>query len=202
MHCLRLLRFGALGCVFLAALSAAPLQWTAATGGNDNWYDVVNVSIFSPIGFDQARANALASTHMGMGGYLATITSAEEQQFIVSSFSFAYGFNRVATAFLGADDTAQAGDYRWLDGPEAGQALSYTDWEPGYPRTDSLPLALYLNANSGDIGWVNDNAGTFGYVVEYGNGQRDSQSAVPEPSTWALAGLGIVGLAIRRRMGR
>src|SRR5436190_21444639 len=54
--------------------ASEPVQWTTAAGGNGHYYQVVSVT--NGISWQQAR-NAAAS----MGGYLATVTSAEENDF-------------------------------------------------------------------------------------------------------------------------
>mgnify|MGYP000311223899 CR=1 FL=1 len=74
--------------VMVSSVFATPVQWTAAAGGNDHWYDVVaNLGVTggpADIGWNAARSNALGSTFMGMNGYLATVTSAAENAFIAN----------------------------------------------------------------------------------------------------------------------
>ncbi|HRD98469.1 MAG TPA: lectin-like protein [Rubrivivax sp.] len=196
------------------ALQAAPVQWTVASGGNDHWYEyVTNNNIFAPIGFNAARSAALASTHLGQTGYLATITSAAEQTFIQSSFPFLLGFGATGTAWLGASDAAVEGDWRWLDGPEAGQQLGYTNWALGQPvngtGTDHYDLmALYINAvvQGAPVvyGWtsVPTNGGALGYIIEYGSAANNPDpNPVPEPGGLLMAAtaLGLAGLQTRRR---
>ena len=203
---------GVLGLALAAAtLPAAPIQWTAAMGGNDNWYEYVPaISIFAPVDFATARADALSRTHMGLSGYLATITSASEQTFVQSSFPFLLGFGATGAAHLGASDEAEEGTFRWLDGPEAGKALSYTNWAVSHPTGTGDTLALYINAvvfgAPPFYAWVDTNPSAFGYVIEYGDGVIDTvdpgdPSGVPEPSAFLLsaAGLAAVGLRVRRR---
>lgn len=187
--------------VWAGSLPAAPIQWTVGSGGNGHWYDYVPASsIFSAVGFDTARAAALASTHMGMQGYLATVTSAEEQTFIQSSFGFLLGFGATGTAFLGASDSAVQGEFRWLDGPEAGQLVSYTNWRPGYPNTSGDILQLFIsNVVFGappQFDWINGGTSALGYVVEY-SGTGDG--GVPEPGTVLLVVGGVAAMAWRRR---
>jgi hypothetical protein len=190
------------------ALQATPVQWTTAAGGNGHWYDhVPAVSIFQAIHFDTARAAALGSSHQGMAGYLATITSPAEQAFITASFGFLVGFGATGSVWLGASDLAREGDWRWLDGPEAGQALGWTGWLPNHPV--SVPdnhdlLALHINAavqgQPPSHGWisVHSDGGALGYIVEYGDGVLP---AVPEPQALLLmlAGLGALGWRLRSR---
>ncbi|MBL8173103.1 MAG: hypothetical protein JNK48_00450 [Bryobacterales bacterium] len=185
-------------------LPAAPVQWTLASGGNGHWYDYVPaVSIFSPVTFDAARAAALASTHLGMQGYLATVTSAGEQSFIENSFGFLVGFGATGTAFLGATGTAVEGEFRWLDGPEAGQLLTYTNWLPGYPNTSGDTLQLYINAAvfgaPPQFGWLNQGPASFGYVIEY---SAAATGGVPEPGTVLLAAAGMAAIACKAKSVR
>lgn len=55
--------------------SAALIQWRVDQGGNGHSYEVVNVA--SPVGWDTAKT--LAESR---GGYLATLTSAAENDFV------------------------------------------------------------------------------------------------------------------------
>ena len=68
-----------------AGADAAPIQWTSGTGGNDHWYDFVLKGGLAA--WHDARAAALASTNLGMSGYLATVTSAAENGFLTNVVS-------------------------------------------------------------------------------------------------------------------
>ncbi len=69
-------RLGCTACLFVSCLSSASMvQWKAADGGNDHWYEV---RVFSAsVTWHDAAAIAAAS-----GGYLATLTSAQENAFV------------------------------------------------------------------------------------------------------------------------
>lgn len=197
-----------------SAATAAPVQWSAAAGGNDHWYEYVTTgSIFSGVGFDTARSAALSSTHQGLQGYLATVTSAAEQAFIESAgFPFLYGFGGTSSAWLGGSDAAVEGTWRWLDGPEAGQAMGYSNWfpgqpvaAPGYEDYDLLVLRIgnSVQGSAPVFGWVNWSPSdrTLGYLVEYGTasgGGTTNPNPVPEPPVLLLVAAAL-GLAAWRR---
>lgn len=202
-------RGGLLSLLAAATLPAAPIQWTAAMGGNDNWYEYVPaISIFEPVGFAAARADALARTHEGMPGYLATIASVEEQAFIEASFAIMTGFGGGGSAYIGGqyDDTKAA--FFWQDGPEAGLEVTDVKWAPGHPVAGSpnLILARSFSTYLGVASW--GAGGAFGYIVEYGDGVVDAvvdppdPSAVPEPSALLLSAAGLAGIALRFRRRR
>jgi hypothetical protein len=175
------------GSALLLALStlasAAPTQWTVGSGGNGHWYEYVGNSV------TWSQAASAAAT---MGGYLATVTSANENQFVSSTIA------NGAWAWLGANDAAVEGTFVWQGGPEAGQALTYTNWNYGEPN--NLGNEDYLHTNSCGTGCWNDWTGyyTNGFVVEY---TTYGVAPIPEPETYAmmLAGLGLLGVAARRR---
>jgi uncharacterized repeat protein (TIGR02543 family) len=83
-----------------------------------------------------------------LGGHLATITTSEEQQFIVSIL----GFGSKRAYWLGATDAEQEGNWKWITGED----WSYTNWDSGnrQPDNDSdedylqiyNPPMLYSNA--------------------------------------------------------
>jgi Lectin C-type domain/PEP-CTERM motif len=178
------------------------------SGGNGNWYRYVpSISIFTWFSFDNARGAALASTHQGLRGYLATVTSAEEQDFINRSFEYLLGFGATGSAWLGASDAAVEGQWRWLDGPEAGQLVGYTNWlqshpvhQPGFEDFDVLALGILAVSPPTVYGWytLTPADGALGYIVEYGSG---STPPIPEPATGAMlaAGLAALGWVARRR---
>lgn len=198
-----------------AALHAAPVQWTAAAGGNDHWYEYVSPnSIFDGVDFDTARSAALSRTHQGLQGYLATVASAAEQAFIESvGFPWLYGFGGTSSAWLGGSDATVEGEWRWLDGPEAGQAMGYSNWlpgqpvsQPGYEDHDLLVLRISNSVQGAapTFGWVNwsraDRA--LGYLIEYGTasgGGTTDPNPVPEPPALLLAASALLAAAWRRR---
>lgn len=197
---------------------AAPVQWTVESGGNGHWYEYVPaISIFAPVSFDAARSDALSRTHLGLTGHLVTVTSAAEQAFI-QNFPFLIGFGAVGDAWLGASDAAEEGVWRWLDGPEAGQLVDYSNWLPGQPTSgpawedyDYLTLLINVSGGAPIYGWASKPAtGAFGYLVEYSANAPDPDpdpdpdpQPLPTPGTAALLALGlgaVAGTTRRRRL--
>ena len=186
--------FVGLGLAIASSASAAPVIWV---GGNGHAYELVS----TPSTWDQALAGASAMTFNGANGYLATLTSLDELNFI---------FNNVTSDpyWAAGSDADEEGVWQWVAGPEAGTVfwdngttLTYANWYPLEPN-NNLGQEHFLLANwSNGTGW-NDVPGTSinlsGYVVEY---SEFSTSAVPEPATWALMliGFGFVGGVMRMR---
>ena len=180
--------------VAAAALATTAAQAQTATGAyNGHTYNYYS----GPLSF--ADANAAAAD---VGGYLATITSQGEQDFL---FALLNG----ATAYAGGSDGAVEGTWRWLGGPETGQSfysasgasvdIDYSFWNGGEPNNFGGENALVINWNRGTGQWNDINpTSTYGYVVELDPAQP---GGVPEPATWAMVigGFGLVGATMRRR---
>jgi Lectin C-type domain len=191
-----LLSFCALaGLVSLAHSSAAaPIQWS----GNGHYYEYIEAPL-SPWTTANAAANSLSFA--GLSGHLATITSAEENAFVVSLTPEvqAVGNEVLQAIHLGA--------YRATIGPAltdgwawvTGEPFTYTNWAPPFePNNFDEPyLAMWMvtNISYRARGTWNDatNSGQLmaGYVVEY------DEFAVPEPA--ALPALAVAALALLAR---
>ena len=124
-----------------------------------------------------AKTAAEGKTFNGLNGYLATITSAEENAFILSKLP--------SISWIGANDAATEGTWTWISGPEAGTTIytggdtvsgQYTNWNSGEP-SNSNHGGLYENyaafyAVGAEAGKWNDVKETdaFAYIVEYSDG--------------------------------
>ena len=181
---------------------AAPQQWTGAMGGNDHWYDYVLAVTGGGFTWDGAAADSATHSFNGMAGYMATVTSQGEQDFI---------FNTITrnTAWLGGNDRATEGTWNWVFGPETGNVFyvagagsqpGYSFWSGGEPNNccnGEDDLQINWDGTTGqwnDHGTPSFPSDTWGYIIEY-----SGTSTVPEPTTLLLAGLALVGLASIRR---
>lgn len=94
--------------------------------------------------WDQARTDAASKSYRGLYGYLATVTSADEQRIIEysigdtisnSAYIQALGYssdgNDLRDGWFytgGRDDLTTEGTWMWATGPEAGEKFSYSNW--------------------------------------------------------------------------
>jgi fibronectin type 3 domain-containing protein len=126
---------------------------------NGHWYQEVSAALT----WAQARAAAAGASYAGYAGHLVTITSAEENQFILThlpnSTECWIGLYQDRTA---PDYSEPAGGWRWI----TGEPYAWNDWR-GEPNN--------ANGNEdwavmrGTVGW-NDLAATnldYGYIIEY-----------------------------------
>ena len=204
------MRLKTLIATLLASLSlsafALPVQWTSASGGNDHWYDYVLLPTGGGFNWDGAAADSLTRSHLGLAGYMATVTSMAEHNFI---------FNNVSrsTAWLGGNDRDLEGNWKWVAGPEAGTVFyiagagaqpGFSFWsfaEPNDCCNGEDDLAINWDGNTGawnDFGVPSFPDSTLGYIVEYSAKPRQ----LPEPSALVLTGLAILGLAACRSRRR
>lgn len=162
--------------------SGAPIQWSQASGGNGHWYEIVRRSdVGGGKTWTDARADALSRTWLGQSGYLVTITSAAENEFL-ADLLIASEPDATPTAALTPyiGGLLFDGLYRWADGPEANQPFSYANWDTGQPSGDGPTTEIYWfgDARPDLLGKWNDISGRTpnDYIIEY-------NSTVPEPST-------------------
>ena len=119
-------------------------QWSAAAGGNDHWYEVIT----STATWQQARDYAV-----DRGGYLATISSAEENDFIKSLIP------EGANPFIGGyKDNA---GWHWV----TAEPFSFTSWDPGQPDGFGADVIQFLRSTGTWNDALSTDSNTF--VVEY-----------------------------------
>jgi hypothetical protein len=142
----------------------APAQAQVAFNpSNGHYYEVVLPTTLDWLG---TKADAPTRTHLGLRGHLATITSAQEDQFIITNLPNAVPLNVVFGGYqdkTAPDYSEPAGGWRWV----TGEPWNYTDWNPGEPNNTMDGDETYLHF-LGNGHW-NDypGAGPQGYVCEY-----------------------------------
>jgi len=156
----------------LNGTNGAALRFTYLNPANE-FYNPVNQHIYAlktaSATWTDADAAASASTRLGMNGYLTTVTSQSEQNFIQANAMFGW---------IGASDEVTEGTWKWVTGPEAGTLFyenstglvsSYANWNANEPNNSGGGSGsdygyLYLNGKWDD----GPNVSNSSYVVEYG----------------------------------
>jgi len=151
------------------------------------------------ISWTEARDAAAGLNYYGLQGYLATITSSVENDFIWSKID--------GVGWIGASDAAVEGVWRWVTGPEAGTQFwqgthgangspvngRYSNWNNGEPNNvqkawgddedyahinadpNSVPKSWNDLPNEGDRDQPNDYYYPEGFVVEFGGMENDPE---------------------------
>ena len=165
---------------------------------NGHYYEYIAGSLT----WSQAKTGAAGRTLNGLQGYLATIGSQTENDFVKSKLgadawigaSDAFGEINSASGYTKyANQTAAEGNWHWVTGPEAGELFSvgnvnpvtqsgkYANWNGSEPNnTSSTEHYCQLFSSGATNGRWNDlpNSSPLGYVVEYGGLSNDQTCLV------------------------
>jgi hypothetical protein len=133
----------------------------------------------------QARDMAEARIREGLIGYLATITTAEEYDFLLNAFPEL----QYRDVWIGASDLKYPGRFfQWITGESGnyaiGSAGSFEKWSPGEPGLEAAENCVVISVGSG--GWLDrscDSTHTY-FLVEY------STQIVNAIKAWGGAGIG------------
>ena len=181
---------------FASSSPVVKIQWEIEDGGNGHYYEAV--SVLDGITWNDANAAATAK-----GGYLVTITSAEENAFVFDLINDDaywrpfYDGDYVGPWIGGFQPTCSIepdGNWQWV----TGESFSlYNNWGPSEPNNYKCKESYIHFYESGDPKsplWNDTSATAFmqGYVIE----------SVPEPSTFLMLMLGSFSLLFYRRCHR
>ena len=106
------------------------------------------------VSWETARQNAIA-----LGGYLLTINSVAENNFIQNNIGDNYKWD---SYWIGFSDTAEEGTFVWANGSDS----TYTNWYDGEPNNAGDEDVVEFNAYSGKWNDLNSNDGRF-YIIEF-----------------------------------
>ena len=179
------------GLLIVGSVNAAPIQWS----DNGHYYEYVSDSTT----WNEALSLAATSYYNGMQGYLATITSQGEQDFLRQNFPY-------VAWIAGSDEWDPAsendeGVWKWMAGPETGQQINFFAWASGEPNNccggeDYLQFHWVNDGGWNDHGGPGNASQRNGYLVEY---SPNTPHNIPEPTTLILLGSGLAAIGWRRR---
>lgn len=190
----------ALATLHYSGTSAGVHTLSVSLAESNTIYNPENNHVYQYVGdsltWYAARDAAAASTYQGIHGYLATITSDAENQFIKDRLS--------GDAWLGASDDDQymgEGTWSWTGGPEAGTNFyngrgnfggaavggNYANWAPGEPNQFGNEDCMETYISSGTWNDLPCNMTIGGYVVEYGDSESTPAPIPTKDITITLA---------------
>ena len=137
---------------------------------NNHLYEYVSYTAT----WQNAKTNAESRTKYGASGYLTTITSQAENDFVAARL--------LNAGWMGASDSVSEGDWKWVVGPETGTSFwsglstgsavagRYSNWGSGEPNNaGDEDCAQFLTGGTGKWNDLPCTVTTLpGYVVEYG----------------------------------
>lgn len=168
--------------------SASFVEWSESIGGNGHYYELVTTLS----SWSQATVDAESRSYLGVNGYLASITSAAENNFLINTVAPLASDGPQIQVWIGGyqppGSPEPAGNWVWT----SGEQWTYSNFAPGQPNNDGGTenyAALYVKPNIfGAIGqWADapDGVGAY-YLVEYA-------APVPVPPAVWLFGSALAG---------
>ncbi len=123
------------------------IQWPTSEGGNGHYYQLVK----DIVSWEDAKSLAEV-----VGGYLATITTSDEQNWIIQQFG-----KQPEGAWLGSK---KEGNWKWI----TAETWDYANWGPNQPTSD-IYLSMTLRDDSTLGYWYTiDALSNRWYIIEWG----------------------------------
>jgi hypothetical protein len=173
---------------FILAIAAGAYTHAAVLNpANGHLYDIVP----GAKSWSDANAEAIA-----MGGYLATITSAEENDFIAATFPSAVELGFWLGGFQPGGPEPDGG-WEWV----TGEPFHYTNWAGGEPNDAGGEDRLHFDTfGTGGGTWNDLSDGVFpenvdGFVIEFDDGVHTPDGG----ATLGLLGIGLAGFTFAAR---
>lgn len=147
---------------------------------NKHYYEFVSAP---GITWTDAKTAAEAKTLYGLNGYLSTVTSAAENNFVAPKLG--------GQGWMGASDANVEGEWFWVTGPESGTQFwsgtgsgnavggKYNNWATGEPNDSSGEDYAHFLSNGKWNDFRFNNGSITGYVVEYGGDGFGTVQSVP-----------------------
>jgi len=159
-----------IGTCFAFAAWAEPVEWAVADGGNGHYYE----AIYWPLSWEGARDEATSMEWAEVNGYLATITSAEENQFVLDALGGCPAF------WLGAYQTPGGqepdGGWTWISG-EAWGWTNWHEWEPNDDGDEKYLMTIWWDLSNQ---WNDEESNPYdlqGFLVEFDPDQTATHPA-------------------------
>jgi hypothetical protein len=110
-------------CLSAAHAHAEPIQWKIADGGNGHFYE--HIAVFPWLNWADANEQAQHLSFAGKGGYLMTVTSQAELDFVQANvLSLSYDWVGGFQDLDALDYSEPAGGWRWI----TGEPFEFTAW--------------------------------------------------------------------------
>jgi hypothetical protein len=153
--------------------------------GTGHYYEYIS----GILSWGEANTSAAEKTFYGLKGYLVTIISEKENNFVASVMAQE---SEEVSAWMGAvDDQSESHNWYWATGPEVGTIFSqgvypdvtqigYSNWADEEPNNNAgleYYGEFYFNGKWNDLADTNEDVD--GYLVEYG-GMPNDVSTLPK----------------------